>query len=125
MTFARIQCAALIAAISMAAADVRAWQVAGVPPIPTAEQFTHGTGLRIRLTMRSTSLAAFEDPGFVAIFENVGSTPLYLNPRVAHGIRIYDDGGQFVRPRIEVWAELPLLPSIVRADRILVRPGSF
>ena len=64
-----------------------------IPPIPSYEQFVHGTNLRIRLTMRQTSLTALEDPGFTAVFENTGVEPLYLNSHVVSNLRVFDERG--------------------------------
>jgi hypothetical protein len=65
-----------------------------VPPIPAAERFIPGTGLKVRLTVDHPAVAAFENPGFRAVFENVGRTTLYLNPGVASNIYLYDEAGR-------------------------------
>jgi hypothetical protein len=53
-----------------------------VDPIPAVERFVQGTGLRVRLTVAKTTVAAFEDPGFVVHLDNVGYTLLRVNPRI-------------------------------------------
>lgn len=67
-----------------------------VNPIPAVERFVQGTGLRVRLTVAKSSLAAFEDPGFVVRLDNVGSAPVRVNPNVESNLYIYDEHGRFV-----------------------------
>lgn len=77
---------------------VAALLVTTVPPLPAAETFVHGAGLRIQLTVRKQTLEAFEDPNFTVRFENVGSKGIYLSPAVASNIHIYDEHGALVAP---------------------------
>ena len=89
-----------------------------VPPIPSHEQFVHGTNLRIRLTMRTTLLTAVEDPGFAAIFENTGVDPLYLNPHVVSNLRLFDERGNLMAPPWMVISE-PSGPAVVQRSELV------
>src|SRR5687768_11569397 len=91
-------------------------------PIPQVERFVHGQGLRIRLTVRNATVAAFENPGFEVVFENVGRNPIKLNPHVASNVYIYGADGKLV-PAYRGWiAELVGLV-LKRADLVVLQPG--
>jgi hypothetical protein len=73
--------------------------------------------------MQSTSLDALTDPGFSAVFENVGNVTITLNRRVVPSIRIYDAAGALMRAPITIVCECPMSPRRTREDLIQIPPG--
>jgi HEAT repeat protein len=93
-----------------------------VDPIPTVEQFVQRTGLRVRLTVAKASVAAFEDPGFVVHFDNVGYTLLRVNP-VVTGLYIYGEDGRLAPPAAS-WIADVVGPAPVKNKQVVpLRPG--
>jgi HEAT repeat protein len=95
---------------------------ATVKPLPAVERFRQGTGLRVRLTVTKPSVAAFEDPGFVVVFENISDTPIDVNPYVRSNVYIYDEADRLVPPMLFAIADTVLVR--VRADQLIrILPG--
>jgi hypothetical protein len=115
----------VIVALSLAVVpdvSIAAQATARVPPLPAAERFIHGTGLRIRLTVEKPSVAAFEDPGFRIVFENIGQRTITLNPRVYTDLYIEDEAGRPVRPfRFWLIQSIPLF--LNKSDLVELTPG--
>jgi len=93
-----------------------------VDPIPAVEQFVQRTGLRVRLTVVKASVAAFEDPGFVVHFDNVGYTLLRVNPIVA-GLYIDGEDGRLAPPAAS-WITEFIGPAPLKNKQVVrLRPG--
>ena len=94
-----------------------------VDPIPAVEQFVQRTGLRVRLTVTKASVAAFEDPGFVVHFDNVGYTLLRVNPHIGPNLYIYGEDGRLAPPAASWIAESIGPAPLKNTQLLLLRPG--
>lgn len=69
-----------------------------VDAIPSIERYVPQQGLRVRLTVKKSAVAAFEDPGFTVHLDNVGPTTIYVNPSIAPNLYIYGKDGVLIPP---------------------------
>ena len=114
--------AALLLSLVIGAPASSQPRATSVEPIPAVEQFVQRTGLRVRLTVVKASVAAFEDPGFVVHFDNVGYTLLRVNPIVA-GLYIYGEDGRLAPPAAS-WITEFIGPAPLKNKQVVrLRPG--
>jgi len=114
--------AALLLSLVIGAPASSQPRATSVDPIPAVEQFVQRTGLRVRLTVVKASVAAFEDPGFVVHFDNVGYTLLRVNPIVA-GLYIDGEDGRLAPPAAS-WITEFIGPAPLKNKQVVrLRPG--
>ena len=117
----RLAAAAVLSAVIGAPASSQP-RATSVEPIPAVEQFVERTGLRVRLTVSKASVAAFEDPGFVVHFENVGYTLLHLNPYILANLHIYGEDGRLAPPAAS-WIAESIVVGLKNKQVLRLRPG--